>query len=167
MATIEVETTDKKIQTARKRLHSKYNTDNLTNFIQIRLGKNDQELRRKLEELVQRSMERTEDMKRTKRNETKHLTSNLCSMEGNIVMTKVFFDCIPYSAKIFEINDWFETMMKSKQGAADSMMPNPAMLSAVLCAVTPADRLKCILRHASENRCIIHHAAAYWPSEAL
>ena len=53
MATIEVETTDKKIQTARKRLHSKYNTDNLTNFTQIRLGKNDQELRRKLEELVQ------------------------------------------------------------------------------------------------------------------
>ena len=87
MATIEEETTDKIIQTARKRLDSKYNTDNLTNFIQIRPGKNDQELRRKLEELVQRSMERTEDMKRMKRNETKHVTSNLCSMGGDILMT--------------------------------------------------------------------------------
>ena len=73
MATIEEEMADEKNQTARKKLHSKYNTDNLTNFITIILGKNDQELRRKLEELVQRSMERTEDMKRTKRDETKHL----------------------------------------------------------------------------------------------
>ena len=50
MATIEEEMADKKNQTARKKLHSKYNTDNLTNFITIILGKNDQELRRKLEE---------------------------------------------------------------------------------------------------------------------
>ena len=89
-------------------------------------------------------------------------------MEGNIiVMTKVFFDCIPYSAKIFEINDWFETMMKSKQGAVDYQMPNPAMLSAVLAALTPTDRLKCILRYGSDNRCIIHHAAAHWPSDVV
>ena len=167
MATIEEEMADKKNQTARKKLHSKYNTDNLTNFIKIRLGKNDPELRRQLEEIVQQSMERTQHIEQTKGNETEHLTSNLCSMEGDILMTKVFFDCIPYSAKIFEINDWFETMMKRKQGVADIMMPNPAMLSAVLSAVTPADRLKCILRYGSDNRCIIHHAAAHWPSEAL
>ena len=58
-------------------------------------------------------------------------------------------------------------MMKRKREAVDSKMPNPAMLSAVRSAVTPADRLKCILRYGSENRCIIHHAAAHWPSEAL
>ena len=57
--------------------------------------------------------------------------------------------------------------MKSKQGTADSEMPNPAMLSAVLSALTPADRLKCILRYGSDNRCIIHHAAAHWHSEVV
>ena len=61
MATIEEEIADKKNQKTRKKLHSKYNTDNLTNFIKIRLGKNDPELRRQLEEIVQESMERTDE----------------------------------------------------------------------------------------------------------